>query len=148
MFIQSTSVTAMSMFGTEVLTGGLSNVYLGKANTKLEGFIGGYALNFTTIFIEKDLSFMPAATFFATKPFPGKRWTTSPMVALSFSPVTYSTTDNKVAFNQYFSYIVGSNFDFNLSQRFKANIGTNMVGNTNTPIPVTFGFTIGSRFSF
>jgi hypothetical protein len=49
-------------------------------------------------------------------------------------------------FTKYFTYIAGSNFDFNLTQRFKANLGFNAVGNTQPKIPFTFSVTIGSRF--
>jgi len=50
--------------------------------------------------------------------------------------------------SQYFTYIIGSNFDFSLTKRFYANIGGNIVGNTQSGIPITYSITIGSKFQF
>ena len=70
------------------------------------------------------------------------------MLAAAFNPISYSTVNNKITLNKYFTYIVGSNFDFNISKRFRANIGGNAVLNTNKNIPSTWSITIGSKFKF
>ena len=90
---------------------------------------------------------------FGTKPFPTKRVVISPMLALAFNPVSYSFDikkpgDGEFAFNEHVTYIVGSNFDVNLTQRFKFNIGGNVIGTTLPGIPLTWSATIGSKFQF
>lgn len=135
--ISGESVTLMLMFNTKVLSMGVNDVFLLK-----KGLVAGYAFGLTVINIEKDFIISPSATFFATKPFTFKRYVISPMVATSFSPVTYA---NKFTFNKYFNYIIGSNFDFNLTKRFKANIGITTMNSTQA-IPMTYAITIGSKF--
>lgn len=135
--ISGESVTLMLMFNTKVLSMGVNDVFLLK-----KGLVAGYAFGLTVINIEKDFIISPSATFFATKPFAFKRYVISPIVATSFSPVTYA---NKFTFNKYFNYIIGSNFDFNLTKRFKANIGITTMSSTQA-IPMTYAITIGSKF--
>jgi hypothetical protein len=141
--ITGVNATAMLMFGTRVLSLGMSDVFLLK-----KGMIFGYALGSTFINIEKNLMLSPSFTLFTTRPFPFSRYTISPMLATSFSPVSYSTETHIFVFNKHFTYILGSNFDFNLTKRFKANIGVNTVGNTDSNIPMTYAITIGSKFKF
>jgi hypothetical protein len=75
------------------------------------------------------------------------------MLAIAANPITYTYNlqnpkENIFSFNPYFTYIVGSNFDFSLTKRFRANIGGNIVGNTQPRIPLTYSITIGSKFQF
>lgn len=96
---------------------------------------------------------MPSVVFFGTKPFLTRRITISPMVALAFNPLSYNFNIEKPLKGEftatpYFTYIVGSNFDFSLTKRFRANIGGNVVGNTQPGIPLTYSITIGSKFQF
>ena len=148
MKIQSMSANLMYIYGTKVASFGLSDVFLGQKENALKGFVGGYALSGTIINIEDQFMVSPSIVFFGTKPFPLKRLTISPMLATAFNPIFYSTVDNKIMLNKYFTYIVGSNFDFTLSKRFRANIGGNAILNTNTDIPITWSITIGSKFKF
>jgi hypothetical protein len=148
MKIQSMSANLMYIYGTKVASFGLSDVFLGQKENALKGFVGGYALSGTIINIEDQFMVSPSIVFFGTKPFPLKRLTISPMLAAAFNPISYSTVDNKITLNKYFTYIVGSNFDFTLSKRFRANIGGNAILNTNTDIPITWSITIGSKFKF
>ena len=141
--IVGVSATAMLMFGTKVLSLGLSDVFLLK-----KGLVFGYAFGTTFINIEQDVMFSPSYTMFATKPFPFNRYTISPMLATSFSPLSYTTQTHTFTFNENFTYILGSNFDFGLTKRFKANIGINTVGNTDKNVPMTYAITIGSKFKF
>lgn len=151
--VQSTSAGFMYIFGTKVVSYGTSGVFLGQKDNFWKGFAGGYAFSSTTIIIKKDVILMPSFVLFATKPFPTKRITISPMVALAFNPISYAfnikkPTQGDFTFTPYFTYIVGSNFDFSLTQRFRANIGGNVVGNTQPGIPLTYSITIGSKFQF
>ena len=151
--VQSTSVGLMYIFGTKVVSYGTSGVFLGQKENSWKGFAGGYAFSTTVIIIEDNIVLMPSAVLFATKPFPTKRVTISPMLALAFNPISYAFNINKptqgeFTTTKYFTYIIGSNFDFSLTKRFYANIGGNIVGNTQLGIPLTYAITIGSKFQF
>ena len=153
MMIQSVSANFMYIYGTKVASFGLSNVYLGQKENFWKGFVGGFALSGTFINIDDTVMVMPSGVLFGTKPFPTKRVTISPMLALAFNPVSYSFDikkpgDGEFAFNEHVTYIVGSNFDVNLTQRFKFNIGGNVIGTTLPGIPLTWSATIGSKFQF
>ena len=138
--ITGLSATAMLMFDTKVLAIGMNDVFLLK-----KGMVFGYALGGTFINVGKDIMVMPLLTTFITKPFPFKRYTILPMLAFSSSPVSYTTATNKFVYSKHVTYIVGSNFDFNLTQRFKANLGINTISNTDSNIPMTYAITIGSK---
>jgi hypothetical protein len=138
--ITGTNLTAMLMFNTKVISIGTNEVFLLK-----KGLVAGYAIGNTIIVMEDNIMLSPSLTMFATKPFPFKRYTISPMVATSFSNISYASQTNKFAFNKSFTYIIGSNFDLNLTQRFKANLGVNAIGNTNPDVPMTYAITIGSK---
>jgi hypothetical protein len=148
MMVQSISLSFMYIYKTKVASFGLSNVYLGQKDNFLKGSVGGYAISGGITNIDKQFIVSPSVVFFGTKPFNLKRFIVSPMLAAAFNPVSYSTVDNKLTLNKYFTYIVGSNFDFNISKRFRANIGGNVVSNTNKNIPATWSITIGSKFKF
>jgi hypothetical protein len=132
--ITGVNITAMLMFNTTVLSIGMSDVFLLKKGIVFGYAIGGNVINMNTV--------SPMLTTFITKPFAFKRYTVSPMLALSSSPVTYA--NNKITFSQYLTYIVGSNFDFNLTKRFKANLGITTMNSTQE-IPMTYAITIGSK---
>jgi hypothetical protein len=138
--ITGVNLSAMLMFNTKVLSIGTSEIFLLK-----KGMVAGYAMGSTFILIGKDLLASPSLTMFTTRPFPFKRYTISPMLATSFSPIGFTTQQYTFSFNKDFTYVIGSNFDLNLTQRFKANIGINTVGNTNPNIPLTYAITIGSK---
>jgi hypothetical protein len=137
--ITGVNITAMLMFNTKVLSLGMNDVFLLK-----KGMVFGYAIGGTIINMEKDLMFSPILTAFITKPFSFKNYTISPMVAVSSSPVNYTTATDQVTFSEYLNYIIGSNFDFNLTKRFKANIGITTMNSTQD-IPMTYAITIGSK---
>ena len=132
--ITGVNITAMLMFNTTVLSIGMSDVFLLKKGVVFGYAIGGNVINMNTV--------SPMLTTFITKPFAFKRYTVSPMLALSSSPVTYA--NNEITFSQYLTYIVGSNFDFNLTKRFKANLGITTMNSTQD-IPMTYAITIGSK---
>lgn len=154
MMIQSTSASFMYIYGTKVASFGISNVYLGQKENFWKEFVGGFALSGTIINIEDNVTVMPSGVLFGTKPFPTKRVTISPMLALAFNPITYTFNTKKAVFkgelalNEHVTYIVGSNFDVALTQRFRFNIGGNVVGTTLPKIPLTWSATIGSKFQF
>ena len=148
--VQSISAGYMKMFSTHIATAGISNVYLGQKENFWKGFVGGFALTSMGVFLEGGETIGTISiTGFATKPFNVKnRVTVSPMLAYSHAPMTYSVKANKVSWTEYGTYIIGSNFDFKLSQRFNANIGGTVIGNTQPGIPLSYALTVGSRFQF
>jgi hypothetical protein len=137
--ITGVNITAMLIFNTKVLSAGINDVFLLK-----KGIVFGYALGGTFINIDKDVLISPLLTGFITKPFSFKRYVISPMFAASSSPVSYTTATNEVTFSKYLTYIIGSNFDFNLTKRFRANLGITTVNSTQN-IPMTYAITIGSK---
>lgn len=150
MYVQSLSVGYMRMFSTHIATWGISNVYLGQKDNFWKGFVGGFAVNGMGIFLEGgEIIGTAALTLFGTKPFNIKnRLTISPMLAYSASPASYSAKAKEFTLTPHGTYIIGSNFDFTLSKRFKANLGGNIIGNTQPDIPLSWAITIGSRFQF
>ena len=152
MMVQSLSAGYMRMFSTHIATVGLSNVFLGQKENFWKGFVGGYAMTGMGVFLEGGNVVTTAAfTAFGTKPFNFKKFerlTISPMLAYSMTPATYDFESNKVTWSEHGTWIVGSNFDFNLTQRFKANIGGTLIGNTMPEMPLSWALTVGSRFQF
>ena len=149
MMVQSVSAGYMKMFSTHIATAGISNVYMGQKENFWKGFVGGFALTGMGVFLEDGEAVTTAAfTAFGTKPFPLKRLTISPMLAYSHSPFTYAFKAKQATWTYYGTYIIGSNFDFKLSQRFNANIGGTVIGNTQPGIPMSYALTVGSRFQF
>ena len=148
--VQSISAGYMRMFSTHIATTGISNVFLGQKDNFWKGFVGGYALTGMGVFLEGgEVVTTAALTLFGTKPFPVKeRLTISPMLAYSHSPFTYAFKAKTPTWSKYGTYILGSNFDFRLSQRFNANIGGTVIGNTQPGIPFSYALTVGSRFAF
>lgn len=138
--ITGLNATFMLMFNTKILSLGMNDVFLLK-----KGIVYGYAFGGNFININKDFTSSLSATFFITKPFNFKRVIISPLIATSSSPVLYTTATKDFIFVKDITYILGSNFDFNLTQRFKANLGINTINNTNKNIPTTYAITIGSK---
>ena len=154
MMIQSLTASFMYIYKTKVASFGLSNVYMGQKDNFWKGFVGGFALSGTIINIDDTIMIMPSGVLFGTKPFPTKKVIISPMLALALNPISYSFDVKKevlkgdLVWNEHVTYIVGSNFDVNLTQRFRFNIGGNIIGSTLPGIPLTWSATIGSKFQF
>jgi hypothetical protein len=151
--VGSSTVNYMYLFGTSVVTAGYSHVILGQEDNFWKGFAGGYAAMGSIIILPESLLLSPSLTFFGTKPVNFRalpRWGFAPMLAISLNPVQLNYQENKanVVLNEYFNYIVGTSANFNLTQRFVANLGINTINNTNPLIPTTFAITIGARFAF
>lgn len=152
MKVQSISTGYMRMFTSHIVTTGISDVYLGQKDNFWKGFAGGFAANGMFMFAKETPSiFLTALTLFGTKPFIFKwypRLTISPMLAYSATPFTIDLESKQVYFSEHGSYVIGSNFDFNLTQRFKANIGFTTIGSTIKNVPISWALTVGSRFAF
>ena len=154
MMIQSLTASFMYIYKTKVASFGLSNVYMGQKDNFWKGFVGGFALSGTIINIDDTIMIMPSGVLFGTKPFPTKKVIISPMLALALNPISYSFDVKKevlkgdLVWNEHVTYIVGSNFDVNLTQRFRFNIGGNIIGSTLPGIPLTWSATVGSKFQF
>lgn len=148
--IDSHAVNFMYMFGTTMGSYSYSQVYMGQKENFWKGFVGGYAATFSVVNAFGQLSTSTSVTGFGTKPFVFEklpRWSFSPMLAISL-PVKIQPIDLKVDPFNNFTYIIGMNTNFQLSQRFVANLGINTISNTDPIIPMTFAATIGARFQF
>ena len=140
--ISNSSVNIIYAYGTKVITAGVSDVYLGKRNTWKEGLILGYAANLMGVFAENTL-ITYSLTGFGTKPFLFNRKTISPLIAVTTSPFINPLT-NMLSYS--LSSVIGCNLDFALTQRFKANIGGNVIASNNSTL--IYSITVGSRFQF
>jgi len=148
--IDSHNVNFMYMFGTTMVSYNYSQVYLGQKDNFWKGFVGGYAVTVGAINSFGKISSSNSITGFGSKPFNFKqlpRWTFTPMVAIS-APVKIMPLDLQINPFNHFTFIVGNSTNFKISQRFVANLGINIVGNSDPLIPFTFAATIGSRFAF
>ena len=143
--VQTLSANFSSIYSSKVLTFGINDVFISNKEGFWKGFTGGVAGNMSLIKAADDFLATPSIFFFGTKPFVSRRFTTSPLLGLSFNPILYSA-DNGVKLNGNFNYVVGSNFDFQLTKRFRANIGFNTIGSTQKNIPMTYSVTIGAKF--
>lgn len=156
--IGSFSANYMYLYGTSVITAGYSAVYLGQKEDFFQGFAGGFAATNSIIILPESTLYSPALTLFGTKPLNFKalpRWSFAPMLAISLTPLQIINSKNEFnknqaqfVWNEYFTYIIGNNINFNLTQRFTANLGINTINNTNSFVPTTFAITIGARFAF
>ena len=143
--VQTLSANFSSIYSSKVFTFGINDVFISNKEGFWKGFTGGIAGNISLIKAADDFLATPSIFFFGTKPFVSRRFTTSPLLGLSFNPILYSA-DNGVKLNGNFNYVVGSNFDFQLTKRFRANIGFNTIGSTQKNIPMTYSVTIGAKF--
>ena len=156
--VGTTTFNYMNIYGTNVITAGYSRVIIGQNKNFWKGFAGGYAATSSIIILPESTLYSPALTFFGTKPVNFRalpRWGFAPMVAVSLTPLQiinnkneYNKNQAEFVWNEYFTYIIGTNANFNLTQRFVANLGINTINNTNPIIPTTFAITIGARFAF
>ena len=156
--VGTTTFNYMNIYGTNVITVGYSRVILGQDNNFWNGFAGGYAATNSIIILPESTLYSPALTLFGTKPVSFKslpRWGFAPMTAISLTPLQiinsknqYNKNQAEFIWNEYFTYIIGTGANFNLTQRFVANLGINTINNTNPIIPTTFAITIGARFAF
>ena len=137
--IRTYSANAIYLYGNIVASSGISQTYLNK-----KGLVKGAAASLTYI-NANGVILTPSIVLFATKPYIINRIVVSPMLAAAFNPIMY--IENEIIFNKHFTFIAGSNFDLPLSRNFRINIGSNITGNT-AGIPLTYSFTIGSKFKF
>jgi len=137
--IQSVSLSTMYMYGIININTGISNVYIKNE------LIAGYSLSNNVLFGGGNYTIMPALSFFGTKPYKVNRFTISPMLALALNPIYFSSIENKISYNEHVVGVLGANFDFPLTENFKANIGGNIVKSTDN-FPLTYSITIGAKF--
>jgi hypothetical protein len=137
--IRTYSANAIYLYGNIVASSGMSQTYLNK-----KGLVKGAAASLTYI-NANGVILTPSIVLFATKPYIINRIVVSPMLAAAFNPIMY--IENEIIFNKHFTFIAGSNFDLPLSRNFRINVGSNITGNT-AGIPLTYSFTIGSKFKF
>ena len=151
--VYSASIGGARMFTTTMANIGQSLTYLGK-----KGSVKGAAFSTSLIsigfqvvegqIIQDAVLLAPALTGFWTKSFVySPKLTISPMTAVSSPFLLHDWFNNETTWNKDIMVIIGSSFDISLTQRFKFNVGVNTIHNTNPTIPMTWNFTIGSRFS-
>ena len=137
--IQSISLSTMYMYGIMNISTGISNVYIKNE------LITGYSLSNNVLFGGGNYTIMPALSLFGTKSYKVNRFNVSPMLALALNPIYFSSIENKIAYNEHVVGVIGTNFDFPLTENFKANIGGNIVKSTDN-FPLTYSITIGAKF--
>ena len=148
--VDSNAVNFMYMYGTTMLSYSYSKVFMGQKDNFWKGFVGGYAASTGVIRSFGQTLSTNSLTGFGTKPFTFEklpRWSFSPMVAISI-PIKIEPLNLRITPAENFTYILGNSTNFQLTQRFVANLGINVIGNTDPIIPLTFAATIGARFAF
>lgn len=140
--VSSSSVNMMYSFGMFNVSYGKSKVYMMN-----KGLVAGWASSAMAMKVEKDYTFLPTVIGFATKPYLFDRFTISPMLAVAFNPIMYTTIDSKLSSNINAIFVAGYSGSFNLTKNFYMNLGFNIVESTAN-LPLTWAATIGSRFQF
>ena len=151
--VYSASIGGARMFTTTMGNLGQSLTYLGK-----KGSVKGVALSTSLIsvgfqvvegnIIQDAVLLTPALTGFWTRSFNySPKLIISPMVAVSSPFLLHDWFNQTTTWNKDVMAIIGSSFNIGLTKRFKLNVGVNTIHNTNPDIPMTWNFTIGSRFS-
>ena len=151
--VYSASIGGAKMFTTVIGNMNHSWVFLGKkgsvAGVALGTSITALDLNIVNGLIYYDENILSqSATLFYTKPLPYNRYTISPMLAISSPFVSLETYSRRTTWSTDVMFIGGLSGTFNITKRFGANLGVNVVTSTLPNFPVLVNYTIGSRFSF
>lgn len=146
--IHSTSVTALKMFSTYSLIVNHGKVFLNK-----NGSIFGMSITLastSTLNIEynRELFSSFSSLFFYTKSKTINKTTLTPMIAFATQILSYDHRINSYDFPHSSLCLVGLNINYQLTQRFTANIGANTATNPRFTVPMAFNYTIGSRLLF
>jgi hypothetical protein len=131
---------------TAVLNHG--KIFLGK-----DGSIFGMSLTISTTSMEglestRDFMSSFSSLFFYTKSKTIGRTSVSPMVALATQLLSYDHVNKMSNFPHASLCIFGLNLNYQLTQRFTANVGANTATNLGFTLPAALNFTIGSRMLF
>ena len=140
--VSSSSINLMYSFGMFNISYGKSKVYIMN-----KGLVGGWAASAMAMKSYNDYTFLPTLIGFATKPYLFDRVTISPMIAIAFNPIMYTTIDSKLSSNINAIFVAGYSGSFNLTKNFYMNLGFSIVESTAN-LPLTWAATIGSRFQF
>lgn len=151
--VYSASIGGARMFTTTMGNLGQSLTYLGK-----KGSVKGVAFSTSILsvgfqvvegqIIQDAVLLAPALTGFWTRSFNySPKLVISPMLAVSSPFLLHDWFNQTTTWNKDVMAIIGSSFNIGLTKRFKLNVGVNTIHNTNPDIPMTWNFTIGSRFS-
>ena len=146
--LHSTSLTALKMFSSYTLVLNHGKVFLGK-----DGSIFGMSLTLSSTSMlglenrrENMSSF--SSLFFYTKTKTINRVSISPLFALGTQLLSYDHVKNMLNFPHASLCIFGLNLNYQLTQRFTANLGANTATNLGFTLPAAMNFTIGSRMLF
>lgn len=152
--VYSGSLGIMKAYTTIVSMMNHSWTFLGK-----KGSVTGIAFgttqtttnfNFKWPFLNYDAQYLGfSLTGFYTKPFQiNDRFTVTPMVATSSAFLQHDIWNKSTTWSKDLLFITGSNFTYNLTQRFGINVGANIIESTIKDFPTLKTFTIGGRLSF
>lgn len=138
--------TYMGMVNNSVVflgeKGSATGITLGNSITSIEQFRGETQDPYNELLLSSSI------TGFYTISVPYNRFSFSPMIAISSQFLNYELKSKSTVWNSDKMIIMGVSTTFRLSKNFGANIGINTIASTNPNIPVTWNYTIGSRFSF
>jgi hypothetical protein len=93
-----------------------------------------------------DVSISTSAVAFWTKPFQySKKLTISPQLFAMYSPMGYNTFTGNTIVSRHLGFLVGSSFDYKITKRFGFSCNYKLNINTQSGIPFTSNFLIGTR---
>jgi chloramphenicol O-acetyltransferase len=146
--LHSTSLTALKMFSSYTMVLNHGKVFLGR-----DGSLFGMSLTLSStsmIGLENAREIMSSfsSLFFYTKTKTIDRLSISPMVALGTQLLSYDHVKKMSNFPHASLCIFGLNINYQLTQRFTANVGANTATNLGFTLPAAMNFTIGSRMLF
>lgn len=146
--LHATSLTALKIYSSYTLVLNHGKIFLGR-----DGSIFGMSLNLTTSSTEglentRDILTSFSSLFFYTKSWTFNKASVAPMVAMATQLLNYDHVKKMSNFPHASLVLVGLNLNYQLTQRFTANLGANTATNLGFTLPAAMNFTIGSRFLF
>jgi hypothetical protein len=146
--LHSSSLTALKMYSSYTMVLNHGKVFLGR-----DGSLFGMSLTLSStsmLGLENTREIMSSfsSLFFYTKTKTINKISISPMVALGTQLLSYDHVKKMSNFPHASLCIFGLNVNYQLTQRFTANLGANTATNLGFTLPAAMNFTIGSRMLF
>ena len=93
-----------------------------------------------------NISNSTSVVIFWTRPFTvSNKITLSPQVFVMNSPLGYNTKTGITSVNRQFNYMVGTSFDYKITNRFGLGLNYKISGGTEKGTPYLHNFLVGSR---
>lgn len=148
--VNSYGVGYSKMFKTHSLNLSVSKMFL---NSKYGIFGGGmgYSSMIDNSQIDKIKGISNSLSYNGiwTKPFRiNERWNYTPVIVIAGSPLYYSTTEKELIWNKHIMFVSSNSFDFQISNRFRANFNYTLIKGTDKNLPMLNSFVIGSKISY